>query len=53
MKNQIRTARWYQLAFKNNLQLTNDLGKVALLGSKVDFSNFWRELDKKTQKGLF
>jgi len=47
MKNQIRPAYYYQLAFKNNLQLTEVKNEVALLGDDKDWRKFNRQLEEK------
>ncbi len=47
MKNELKEARWYKLAFKNNLQLTEDNGKVGLLGSNKDWEQFNKDLINK------
>ncbi len=49
MKNELREARWYKLAFKNNLQLTEVDGKVGLLGSNKDFKDFWKGLSESLE----
>jgi hypothetical protein len=49
MKNELREAKYYQLAFKNNLQLTEVDGKVGLLGLNTDQENFYKELEKKEE----
>lgn len=46
MKNTLRQASYYQLAFKNNLQLTEDSGKVGLLGKTEDFFTFYDEVSE-------
>ena len=50
IKNKIRTARYYKLAFKNNLQLTEFRGELSLLGDGIDFHNFDRQLNFKEIK---
>ena len=46
MTNTTRNAIYYKLAFKNNLQLTEDLGKVGLLGEKKEVMKFYDDIEE-------
>ena len=46
MTNTTRNAIYYKLAFKNNLQLTEDLGKVGLLGEKKEAMKFYDDIEE-------
>lgn len=49
MKNTLREASYYQLAFKNNLTLTELEGKVGLLGLNKDLENFYKGIEEKEE----
>lgn len=41
--NELRDAKYYQLLFKNNLELSEDMGELGFFGDQKDIENFESE----------